>query len=225
MLRIAGLTGRLGSAVLIVAAAALSLGGCGTAATTPPPTAATSTPTATPTPTAVATPTPTSSATPSSTPVVSPSSSPSATTSATPTSRAAGCTGSPDNQAFFVEAAAALSFDVYCAVLPSGWWLQSGSYTGASGGFVQVEYKTAGTSYFDVWEGSWCPPSKACIGPGGLLGPASFGGLSGSLYLNNTTYTLRVGSVSHQQYLMVGSGMNQAQFVALAAALIKVPKS
>jgi hypothetical protein len=110
-------------------------------------------------------------------------------------------------------------------VLPSGWWLQSGSYTAASGGFLQVEYKTAGAATFSLWEGAWCPPNKSCIAVGPLVGPASFDGLSGSLYLNSGTYTLRVGTLANPAYLMVGSGMTQAQFTALAAALIKVPKT
>ena len=121
-----------------------------------------------------------------------------------------------------MNAVGVLHFDVYCAVVPSSWWIQSGSYTGSSGGFLGVEYKSSGGD-FSLWEGAWCPPDKACVAVGPQIGTASFGGLNGDLYLNNGTYTLRVGTTAHPAYLMVGSGMTQAQFVALAAALIKVP--
>jgi hypothetical protein len=208
---------QLGKAILVLAVV-VALSGCTSSSATP--LASSPTPTSEQTASAETTPSP-AEATP--TQSIAPTDSP--TPAPSPTSPAAGCTGTADNQAFFVEAAAKLHFDVYCAVLPSGWWLQTGSYTLASGGFLQVEYKTAGAATFSLWEGAWCPPSKSCIAVGPLVGPASFDGLSGSLYLNSTTYTLRVGTVANPAYLMVGSGMTQAQFTALAAALIKVPTS
>jgi hypothetical protein len=213
---VAGSSARRGAAVL---AMALALAGCVGAAATPAPTP-TSTPTATaavtPTP---ATPTPTMAATPTATAAVTP------TPAASPTSAAAACTGSAANQAWFVEAAANLHFDVYCAVLPSGWWLQSASYVLPSGGFLQAEYKSGGGAGFHLWEGGWCPPDKACIAHGPQIATASFGGLAGTLHLNNTTYTLEVGTWADPAYLMVGSGMTQAQFLAWAAALVRVPAS
>jgi hypothetical protein len=164
-------------------------------------------------PTQAPTPTPTATATA----VPSPS--------ASPTSAALACTGKADTQAFFVEAAGNLKFDVYCAVLPSSWWLSNGSYILADGGYLEAEYKTSGGAGLEVREGRWCPPSKACIAPGATIGTASFAGLSGTLYLNTTTYTLQVGTSAKPEYLLVGSGMDQAEFEALAAAFFKVPKA
>jgi hypothetical protein len=172
------------------------------------PTAA-STPTAAATPTPAPTPTPAASETPTPTP--------------TATSRAAGCTGTAEHQAFFAEAAGLLGFDVYCAVLPSSWWLHAASYTLPNGGYLDVEYRTTSGAAFTLREGGWCPPDKVCIAPGALIGSASFGSLAGNLYLNNTTYTLQVGTSANPEYLMVGSGMTQAQFTAWAGALIVVP--
>jgi hypothetical protein len=208
------LSARRGAAVL---AMALALAGCVGATATPTPAAsstATSTPAATPTPA----PTATIAATPTATEAVTP------TPAASPTSAAAACTGSAANQAWFVEAATKLPFDVYCAVLPSGWWLQSASYVLSSGGFLEAEYKNAGGAGFHLWEGAWCPPEKACIAHGPQVATASFGGLAGTLHLNTGAYTLEVGTWAHPAYLMAGSGMTQAQFVAWAAALHKVPK-
>jgi hypothetical protein len=170
-----------------------------------------STPTPAPTPTPAQTPTPAASETPTPAP--------------TATSRAAGCTGTAEHQAFFADAASKLGFDVYCAVLPSGWWFQAASYVLPDGGYLEVEYKNASGADFVLREGKWCPPDKACISPGPLIGTASFGSLAGDLYLNNTTYTLQVGTSANPEYLMVGSGMTQAQFTARAATLIVVPRS
>ena len=210
-------------------ALALALTSCGSSAATPitvfvtPPASPTAEPTETPTPEATATPTPAATPTAATTP--SPTAEP--TPAASPTSGAAACKGTTaDLRALFVSGASNLSFDVYCAsVLPSGWWMQSASYTLPAGGFLQAEYKNSAGADFVIWEGAWCPPEKACIAPGATVGPASFDGLAGTLYLNSTTYTLRVGTSAHQAYMMVGHGMTQAQFVAWAAGMVKVPKS
>ena len=192
---------------LTLLAMVAALAGCASAAATP---AASSTATAAPTPTMAATPTATAAVTP--------------TPAASPTSAAAVCTGSAENQAWFVDAASDLDFDVYCAVLPSGWWLDSASYVLPAGGYLEAEYKNSGGAELGVREGGWCPPGYACIGPGATIGPASFDGLAGTLYLNNTTYTLQVGTYADPAYLMIGHGMSQDQFVAWAAAMLKVPK-
>jgi hypothetical protein len=176
-------------------------------------------PTTAPTPTAAPTPTPAASETPT------PAASETPTPAPTATSPAAGCTGTAEHQAFFAEAASLLGFDVYCAVLPSGWWLQAASYVLPDGGYLEVEYKNTSGVSFVLREGKWCPPDKVCVAVGPLIGTASFGGLGGDLYLNNTAYTLRVGTSANPRYLMVGSGMTQAQFTAWAAALIVVPGS
>jgi hypothetical protein len=212
---VSGSSLRNGVSVLAIAAA---LAGCTSAAATPITIVITPAP-ATATPTSTATPTETPAATPTETPTPTPSPSPS------PTSAAAGCTGTPTNKAFFVEAASKLHFDVYCAVLPTSWWLDSGSYVTASGGYLEVSYKNAGGAELGIREGGWCPPDMACIAPGATIGPASFDGLAGTLYLNTTTYTLAVGTYANPLYMMIGHGMSQAQFTAWAAAVLQVPKA
>jgi hypothetical protein len=199
-------------------------------AATPTPVATVATPTPVATATLVVTATPATDATPtakaSPAPVtVSPTPAPTATPAASPISAASACSGTtPDLKAFFVEAASKLSFDVYCAVLPSDWWLQSASYVLPNGGYLEAEYKNSAGADFEIREGGWCPPDKVCIAAGETIGPASFDGLIGTLYLNNTTYTIRVGTYANPAYLMVGYGMSQSHFAAWAAALVKVPK-
>jgi len=214
---------RRGAAAVVLA---LALTGCGTAKSTPVIVYVTPTPTATATveetPTEAATSTPTAAATSTPTPATTATSSP--TPAASPTSAAAACTGSAANKAFFLDAASKLTFDVYCAKLPSTWWLETASYVLPDGGYLEAHYKNAGGAELGLREGRWCPPGYFCSAPGATIGPASFDGLAGTLYLNNTTYTLQVGTYANPEYLMVGHGMTQAQFVAWAAAMVKVPK-
>jgi hypothetical protein len=208
-------------------ALALALAGCGSSAptpivviVTPPPTPeATDTPTDAPTP--VVTATPTLEATPS------PTTEPTPTLAASPTSAAAACKGTtPDLRELLVLGASKLSFDVYCAsVLPSSWWMQSASYVLPNGGYLEIEYQNAAGAVFVVREGRWCPPDKVCIAPGATIGPASFDGLAGTLYVNGTQYTLQVGTYAKPAYLMTGHGMTQALFTAWAAGMVKVPRS
>jgi len=86
---------------------------------------------------------PASSATSSATPTAIASATPASSGSAEPTfSAAAGhCTGTAKHKAFFDDAAAALSFDVYCAALSSDWWLEGGQFFQSSGGSLTASYQ------------------------------------------------------------------------------------
>jgi hypothetical protein len=190
----------------------VALAGCQSSAPTPPITP--SPEPATPTATATATPTPTPTPTPADTP--SPSPTPS------PTSAAAACTGTADQKAYLAGAAAVTHFDVYCAVLPAGWWLDSGSAPNPD--WLDITYKSSGGAVIILWEGGWCPAGHACAEEGGPVGPASFGGLTGTLYSDVTSFFIHVGTFADQKYKMSGQGMTEAQFRAWAAALVKVPK-
>jgi len=69
------------------------------------------------------------------------------------------------------------------------------------------------------------PAKMICLSPGGAMGPASFGGLAGTLYWDGINWTIKVGTPgSSTLYWMSGSGLTQNQFTTLAAALIRVPR-
>lgn len=212
----------------IVIAAALTVGGCGAAAPTPQIIYVTPVPTPSPiiiyvtpppTPTPAATSSPEATATPTSTATANPS----------PTSRAAACTGTAANKAFFVDAAANLPFDVYCAALPSKWWLQNGGYELPDGGNLHVTYGNASGGFVVLSEGAWCAGAgPTCSYRISVLGSASFGGMAGELVLTDNapiTYALYVAPSTTHAYSMTGTGMSQSQFVAWAAAVVKVPRS
>ena len=59
------------------------------------------------------------------------------------------------------------------------------------------------------------------------VGSASFGPVAGSLVVASATpvYGVYVGPHTTHSYVITGSGLTQAKFVAIAAALVKVPKA
>jgi hypothetical protein len=229
-------------AVLALAAAA-AIAGCGSSAGTPriilvtpspiPGSTAAATPGPTTEPTAgeTATPetppdgtveaTPEDTTTPSDEPSLSPS--PEPTPTGSPAPPAAPCTGNADNRAFIAVAAHNLRFDVYCAILPSSWWLQAGEYDVANGGLITIDYKTSSGATINLAEGNICPTT--CAAAGSLVGQAKFGDRDATLYTISGTWLLFVGSLGDPEYKMTGKGMTQANFIAWAAALYTVPKS
>jgi hypothetical protein len=219
--------GRRARAAAAVLFALVLAGACASAGSTPivvtvTPTPAAASPTSTPsaaptsTPTEVALP---ATATPGATATPTPA------PTAAPTSQAAGCTGTAKNKAFFVDAASALPFAVYCAVLPKGWSIQSGTY---KSGWLDVAYKTSGGAAIEIAEGAFCITSPAaCSTHLSILGAASFGGLSGQLDILDATpsYVVYVNPGTTHAYVIAGKGMTQTQFISFAAKMLKVPRA
>lgn len=192
------------------------------AAATPTPTdaatdeAPTDTPAATETATAAATPT----ASPTDTPTPAPTLAP----GASPTSRAAMCTGTAANIDFIAMVAHQLSFGVYCAALPAGWWLQSGQYHTSGGGAVTLQYKSSGGATITLFEDN----SGSTCGFADLIGPAKFGDLNGQLFYQThspLTWGLNARPVAGLCYHASGLGLTQAKFVTYMAGLKLVPKN
>jgi hypothetical protein len=165
------------------------------------------------------TPAPTSPAPPSPAP-------PTATSSPTavPTSRAAMCTGSADNQAFFSDAARDLAIDVYCGVLPEGWSLSAAQYGSATGGYVYAAYHASPKGSLIVWEegtGTGCSVS-------GVIAPASFDGLAAQLWLLDPgvpIYAVSTLPGASRCYRVYGQGMTRTEFLALATQFARVPRN
>jgi hypothetical protein len=148
---------------------------------------------------------------------------PSDSPSSTAGGAAAACTGSPGNQAFYANLAASVSWDVYCAVLPKGWVVASGSYRLANGGKLDISYRGPDGATLTLSEGSFCTDGTGCVPPGGDGGAASFGQLPGSLVTTDAGgFAIVAGRGQLPSWLMVTSGLDQATTVALGAALAKV---
>jgi hypothetical protein len=192
-------------------------------------------PSAAPSASSPATPTagPSATATPTATVTASPSQGASPTPTVAPPGTALGpdgCTGSADNKEFFKEAAHALSFPLYCAVLSSSWWLQDGAYRQPGGGDMFVYYRTSSGATVKLWEGTAaCTDSSLlsmppCSPSGTPAGSASFGGMPGTLYVQpDGSHWLWAGV--GQSYVASGTGMSQDTFVSITAALTGIVKS
>jgi hypothetical protein len=136
------------------------------------------------------------------------------------TGPAAACSGTDKNREFFQAAAAAVSWTVYCAVLPTGWFVESGTYRGTSGGWLQIAYKGPGGARLELREGAFCSAADGCVPPGGDSGSASFGDRPGTLVkLDSGGWAVVVDRGKPISWLAVGTGMDQATFQRLAGAL------
>lgn len=221
-------------------AASLALAGCTAAAPTlqviyvtpaPTPQVIYVTPAPTPSPIIIyvtPAPTPTPAATPPSeattTPVPTAASTPAPTP--TPSSPAAACTGTASNKAFYAQAAEDMNWTVYCAVLPSGWSITSGSSHNAPNGFLDVVYQH-GSQEFDLYEGNLCALiSGFCAWKSVAVdqGPAAFDHLAAELYVGGPNFAIDVDYGTAHEYIAYGTGLSQSETVTYAAAIRAVPK-
>jgi hypothetical protein len=144
---------------------------------------------------------------------------PSASASAGP-GPAGACSGSDENRDFFRAAAAVLSWTVYCAVLPAGWFVDSGQYRQASGGWVQIAYRGPGGARLELHEGAFCTASDGCVPSGTESGDAPFGDKTGTFVaLDDGGWAVVVDRGEKISWLAVGTGLDEAAFRAIAGAL------
>lgn len=164
---------------------------------------------------------------PSETPSEEPTQGPSGTPSLqpSPSGGSAGlCAGNADNRDFYASVAAAVDWTVYCPVLPSGWFVDSGSYRLAGGGRMIIGYKGPGGRHIQLSEGSFCADGSGCVPDGTDAGQATFGSETGDLVsTSDGGYALVVARGAQPSWLLVGSGMDEAAFRQIAANLIVVP--
>jgi hypothetical protein len=210
--------------------AAVLVGACLPAATTAPATAspapsASEPPAGTEPPVTVEpTAAPVSQEPPPSTPAIDtpPPVEPSASASAGP-GPAGACSGSAENRDFFRAAASALSWTVYCAVLPTGWFVDSGQYRQGAGGSVQIAYRGPGGARLELHEGAFCTAADGCVPAGTESGEAPFGDKTGSFVtLDSGGFAVVVGRGEKISWLAVGTGMDEATFRGIAGALAVV---
>ncbi len=186
---------------------------------TPSPTASPTVPPATPGESVPVDPTEPPAETPTAPPTDEPSESPSE--SAGP--GAAACSGNDQNRDFFEDAAAVLDWTVYCAVLPTGWFVNSGEYRRAGGGRLEIAYRGPGGARFELREGAYCAAGDGCVPSGTEAGEASFGDRSGTLIsTDNGGWALIVDGNSQISWLAIGTGLDEAGFRALTSALAAV---
>jgi hypothetical protein len=212
---------------VVALVAALIVSGCGFRKPQPTPIVGY----ATPSPTATASEPPAVEPSPSAAPTETAGASPTPAPTATPRPFASAvastvCTGSATNQQFFADTAKALPWDVYCGVVPSGWYFFSANYEQPGGGWLKATYHGPSGAQISISEGAFCvPDAVACAPSAAVVGAASFGDLPGSLVtLSGGGFAIYVAPGTARGYTITGSGLTQESFVAIAAALARVAK-
>jgi hypothetical protein len=113
-----------------------------------------------------------------------------------------------------------VSWTVYCAVLPAGWFVDSGQYRQASGGWVQIAYRGPGGARLELHEGAFCTASDGCVPSGTESGDAPFGDKTGTFVaLDDGGSAVVVDRGEKISWLAVGTGLDEAAFRAIAGAL------
>ena len=232
--------------------AAILIAACGSTPTPAPTQAPQASVAATdsPTPEPVATATPEITLAPTVGPSVAPSESPSESPIATlaptspPASGGSVCSGKANFKSFFTDAANALKFDVYCAVLPSDWWGQDANYTAKNGGMYLVTYQNPRGHALVIIGGYLCPMlmTGSCMDKPpvpGYVKKVWFADTGAYLFTVHaitaaavpaipappTIYLAWVPWDRHHAYLVQGIGMGEAGFIKDLKAFVKVPKS
>lgn len=136
---------------------------------------------------------------------------------------AAACSGSDENRDFFRAAASVLRWTVYCAVLPSGWFVDSGQYRQASGGWVQIAYRGPGGARLELHEGAFCSAGDGCVPSGTDAGDGQFGDKAGTaVALDDGGWAVVVDRGEQISWLAVGTDLDEAAFQKIAKALSPV---
>ncbi len=138
---------------------------------------------------------------------------------------ASACSGNHDNRVFFEAIAGQVSWAVYCAVLPTGWFVQAGSFSLRDGGRMEITYKGPNGALLTLDEGNVCAEgASSCAPQGQQLGTSAFGDRSGTLTAlgSNGGYAVYVDPGVFPSWSAAGTGLDQATFAGLAAALYHV---
>ncbi len=137
-----------------------------------------------------------------------------------PTNAASVCSGAKDTPDFYESFASSVNFPVYCAVLPAGWSLVSGTYRLAGGGHITIQFRRrSDNATFELDEGSFCADNSGCVPAGSAAGSGPFGDLTGDLVQTSRAIAVVVARGEKPSWLAVGGGLDQATFTAIAAAL------
>ena len=140
--------------------------------------------------------------------------------SPSPSSAASICSGAKDTPDFYESFAGSVDYPVYCAVLPAGWSLVSGTYRLANGGHITINFRRKSDSAtFELDEGSFCTDGSGCVPAGSASGSGPFGDLTGDPVQTSTGFALVVAKGEKPSWLAIGNGLDQATFLALTGAL------
>jgi len=135
---------------------------------------------------------------------------------------AAACSGNDGNRDFFSAVALAVTWDVYCAVLPVGWFVDTGEFRLAGGGKMEIAYKGPGGARLEVREGNYCAGADDCIPTGPDAGRASFGDRPARLVDVGGGAWLVVAEGGDVNWEARGTGMDGPTLAGYTAAFARV---
>jgi hypothetical protein len=176
----------------------------------------------TPVPTESTAPDPTAAETPASeTPA--PSEPVAGSESPAPAGSAADCSGSENNREFYASAAQALSFDVYCPVLPAGWFVEHGEYHLRNGGILQISYKGPSGRSLELVERGPCVEGDDCMPSGTEEGDVAFGSRPATIVaLDDGRLAVVAEAVTDGSWWIIGSGLDEQALTEIAADLVLI---
>jgi hypothetical protein len=131
------------------------------------------------------------------------------------------CFGSQDTRGFFGSFAQAVPWPVYCAVLPTGWSVETGSYFLRDGGRLTISYnRRADGARIVLDEGALCPDASDCLPTGSDRGTIPFADREAPLVaVSGGGFAAVVDRGVNPSWLLSGTGIGEDDFRAIAAAL------
>jgi hypothetical protein len=140
-----------------------------------------------------------------------------------PTTGADECSGTEENRDFYVAVADAVDWTLYCPVLPTGWFVDTGEYRLAGGGRMEIAYRGPAGARLEVHQGAFCSAGTSCVPEGSDSGQAALGPIEGSLVATDAGgWALAVDSGDPISWLVVGTGLSEDAFSALTAGFVAV---
>jgi hypothetical protein len=120
--------------------------------------------------------------------------------------------------------AAAVSWTVYCPVVPDGWFVEDGTYRLAGGGWMDISYDGPGDARIVLRQGGFCDTGDGCVPAGTDVGDASFGDRSGTFVaVADGSWAIVVDRGGTPSWLLLVQGLGEADARTIAANLHAVP--
>jgi hypothetical protein len=134
------------------------------------------------------------------------------------------CSGSAENRDFYAALASSVTWDVYCATLPTGWFVESGSYRLSNGGQLSITYRGPGGARIVVREGGYCAGVPGCMPTGTDAGSARFGDRDARLLdPGDGSWLVAAASTGGDvAWQAVGTGMDGPTLAGYTAAFARV---
>jgi hypothetical protein len=119
-----------------------------------------------------------------------------------------------------------MGWAVYCAVLPDGWYLESGNFQLANGGRLEATYRGPGDAHIAVVEGNVCADFGSdvdrCAPRDAVIGSVPMGDQTGELGRLANGLVLDVDRGADPSWRITGLGLTEDAFGAIGAAFLHV---